>query len=229
MKKDQIRIGGTYLAKVSDKVVPVRLDAESRYGGWDATNMATNKKVRIKSAQRLRGPAPERTAPRGPTPEEAAILAAAIGHAPANAPVESTQSSTTRGGRRQRRPGEQTPVNTTKPQSPNTADPAANAGQPNSKPLSLLDAAAHILSLGTGEHPGAMRCKDLVDLVVKRQLWTPGPRGGKTPASTLYASILRELTTKGTESRFIKTERGKFALKDSQYLREQAAKAARQA
>ena len=59
MKKDQIKIGGTYMAKVTDKVVPVRIDAENSHGGWDATNMATNKKVRIKSAQRLRGPAPE--------------------------------------------------------------------------------------------------------------------------------------------------------------------------
>ncbi len=58
MKKDEVKIGGTYLAKVTDKVVPVRIDAEHRNGGWDATNMVTNKKVRIKSAQRLRGPAP---------------------------------------------------------------------------------------------------------------------------------------------------------------------------
>jgi hypothetical protein len=55
MKKNEITIGGTYLAKVSDKVVPVRIDAESRHGGWDATNLATNKRVKIKSAQRLRG------------------------------------------------------------------------------------------------------------------------------------------------------------------------------
>lgn len=61
MKKDEVKIGGTYFAKVTDKVVPVRIDAEHRNGGWDATNMVTNKKVRIKSAQRLRprnGPAP---------------------------------------------------------------------------------------------------------------------------------------------------------------------------
>jgi hypothetical protein len=58
MKKQDVKIGGTYLAKVTDKVVPVRLDKENPHGGWDATNIATNKKVRIKSAQRLRGPAP---------------------------------------------------------------------------------------------------------------------------------------------------------------------------
>ncbi len=61
MKSSDVRIGETYLAKVTDKVVPVRIDAErpaSGGGGWDATNMATGKKVRIKTAQRLRGRAP---------------------------------------------------------------------------------------------------------------------------------------------------------------------------
>jgi len=36
--------------------------------------------------------------------------------------------------------------------------------------------------------------------------------GGKTPAATLYSAILREITTKAKESRFVKSERGKFAL-----------------
>ena len=55
MKKDDVKIGGTYFAKVSDKVVPVRIAGENRHGGWDATNTETGKTVRIKSAQRLRG------------------------------------------------------------------------------------------------------------------------------------------------------------------------------
>ena len=49
MKKNEVKIGGVYTAKVTNKIVQVRIDAESRYGGWDATNLATNKKVRIKS------------------------------------------------------------------------------------------------------------------------------------------------------------------------------------
>jgi hypothetical protein len=56
MKKDEITIGNTYSAKVSDKVVPIRIDRENSRGGWDATNLVTNKTIRIKSAQRLRGP-----------------------------------------------------------------------------------------------------------------------------------------------------------------------------
>ena len=54
MKKNEVKIGHTYSAKVTDKVVNVRIDSESRHGGWDATNLATGKKIRIKSPARLR-------------------------------------------------------------------------------------------------------------------------------------------------------------------------------
>ena len=81
MKKNEVQIGGVYSAKVNDRVVHVRIDAENRSGGWDATNLATNKKVRIKTVQRLRekisGPTgqpatpdePETSAPATPVPE----------------------------------------------------------------------------------------------------------------------------------------------------------------
>jgi hypothetical protein len=36
---------------------------------------------------------------------------------------------------------------------------------------------------------------------------------GKTPAATLYSALLKELQTKGDQARFVKTERGKFALR----------------
>ena len=54
MKQREVKLGGTYAAKVSDRLVPVRLDRESTYGGWDATNLVTGRSIRIKSAQRLR-------------------------------------------------------------------------------------------------------------------------------------------------------------------------------
>ena len=57
MNKADVTIGGEYQAKVTNKEVTVRIDAENPNGGWDATNLATNKKVRIKTAGRLRGPA----------------------------------------------------------------------------------------------------------------------------------------------------------------------------
>ena len=57
MKKDEVKVGGVYVAKVSDKLTRVRIDGVNPHGGWDATNVATDKKVRVKSAQRLRGEA----------------------------------------------------------------------------------------------------------------------------------------------------------------------------
>ena len=54
MKASEIQIGGRYYAKVSGKVVIVRIRAESRFGGWDAVNEETRRQVRIKTAQRLR-------------------------------------------------------------------------------------------------------------------------------------------------------------------------------
>jgi len=55
MKKADVKLGKTYTAKVSNRIVPVRIDAVHSVGGWVATNLKTNKKVRIKSAQLLRG------------------------------------------------------------------------------------------------------------------------------------------------------------------------------
>ena len=68
MKKNEVKVGSPYMAKVSGKVVLVRITGESRYGGWDATNEATGKKVRIKSAQRLRGEAKPKAAAKEAAP-----------------------------------------------------------------------------------------------------------------------------------------------------------------
>lgn len=54
MKKSQVSIGRTYRAKVSERLCSVRLDSESRYGGWNATNLDTGRQIRIKSAAKLR-------------------------------------------------------------------------------------------------------------------------------------------------------------------------------
>lgn len=54
MLKKQIKIGATYSAKVSNKICAVRIDSESRYGGWNATNLDTGRVIRIKSAAKLR-------------------------------------------------------------------------------------------------------------------------------------------------------------------------------
>jgi len=75
MKKDQVKVGGLYAAKVSDKLVTVRIDSAHSGGGWNATNTATGKRIRIKSAQRLRRAVKDRSAA-GEAPEEKTPAAA---------------------------------------------------------------------------------------------------------------------------------------------------------
>jgi hypothetical protein len=53
MRKKDVKIGGTYLAKVSQKKVLVQILRESPHGGWDARNEKTGRTVRIRTAGRL--------------------------------------------------------------------------------------------------------------------------------------------------------------------------------
>jgi hypothetical protein len=54
MKTINVNIGDEYSVKVSGHLARVRIDAASEYGGWNGTNVATGRAVRIKSARRLR-------------------------------------------------------------------------------------------------------------------------------------------------------------------------------
>ena len=54
MTKDKVRVGGTYVAKVSGKLTVVWLEGERRYGGWNARNLATGAGVRVRTAGLLR-------------------------------------------------------------------------------------------------------------------------------------------------------------------------------
>lgn len=80
---------------------------------------------------------------------------------------------------------------------------AAKAETP--KKLSAIDAAAQVLA----KAKQAMNTKEMVDTMAAQGLWTSP--GGKTPAQTLYSAIAREITVKGKDARFVKSERGKFA------------------
>jgi hypothetical protein len=82
---------------------------------------------------------------------------------------------------------------------------AAPATEANQR-LSALDAAAKVLA-ETGQ---PMRCTELIAAMTAKGYWTSP--AGRTPASTLYAALLRELRTKQDRARFRKTERGKFSL-----------------
>ena len=72
--------------------------------------------------------------------------------------------------------------------------------------MSALDAAAKVL----GESKEPMNTKEMIDAMATKGYWKSP--GGKTPAATLYSSILRETQKKGKDARFKKVEHGRFAL-----------------
>jgi hypothetical protein len=53
MRKQDVVVGGRYIAKVSGKLTIIRITGTSPYGGWDAVNEKTGKRVRVKTAGRL--------------------------------------------------------------------------------------------------------------------------------------------------------------------------------
>ncbi len=72
--------------------------------------------------------------------------------------------------------------------------------------LFALDAAAKVLA----EAKEPLNAKQMIDAMATEGYWMSP--GGATPWATLYSSIIREISVKGAESRFTKTERGKFAI-----------------
>jgi len=98
----------------------------------------------------------------------------------------------------------------TKKEGKTRAKPAVKANKSVNRKagkLSALDAAAQVL----GEEARSMKCKELIETMAAKGYWKSP--AGQTPASTLYAALLKEITTKGKESRFAKVDRGQFALR----------------
>jgi len=88
---------------------------------------------------------------------------------------------------------------------------AINPAHESDKPvkrLSLLNAAVIVLKGAGPEHP--MNCKEILEAILERQLWTP--TDCKTPEQTLYGSIFREIATK-EHPRIVKSDvKGKFRI-----------------
>jgi HB1/ASXL restriction endonuclease-like protein with HTH domain len=96
----------------------------------------------------------------------------------------------------------------TKKKTTKTTSKAATATKKSTdEKLSAIDAAAQVLA--ASKQP--MNAKEMIEAMTAKALWTSP--GGKTPHATLYSAIIREISTKGRDARFVKTERGKFAAK----------------
>ena len=58
MQKNNVKVGTTYIVKVSGTLAKVRLTREHARGGWYGTNLATGREIRIRTAARLRSEVP---------------------------------------------------------------------------------------------------------------------------------------------------------------------------
>lgn len=184
MKKADVTIGGTYYANVSGKRCEIRIDAEKPRGGWDATNLATGKKIHIKSAQRLQAEAGRR---RGRAKVAAEGSTAVVENGRATVAATRDDAATTRVLKKPRKATKE-------------------AESASDKKLSCVAAALKVL----GESGEPMNTKEMIEAMESKGYWTSP--GGKTPHATLYSAILRDLA-KGDEARFVKTERGRFTVR----------------
>ena len=202
MKKQDVKIGRHYAAKVSGRMATVRIDAENPHGGWDATNITTRKKVRIKSAQRLRH---ETRGPGEKAKPGVAKAVAAVEKGDLTKDVKVPTARKKRGGI----------TEATKAAAVNSAMQAVAASKKKRQPKGDkpakqrkpggLDAAAKVLA----EAGEPMGCKEMVERMLAKGYWQTQ---GKTPAATIYAAIIREIAAKGGDSRFRKVDRGRFEL-----------------
>ena len=71
-----------------------------------------------------------------------------------------------------------------------------------------LDAAVRVLR----EAGTPLNCGDMVKTALEKGYWQTG---GKTPAATIYAAIITEISKKGGQSRFRKVDRGMFELTEA--------------
>lgn len=188
MKKAEVKIGGKYYANVSGNRCEIQIDAEKPRGGWDATNLATGKKIHIKSAQRLQG---EVGARRSRVKETSEGNVAIVDNEHAAVETVAGETSTAVGVLKKPRKAR------------TTATETADTGE---KRLSCVAAALRVL----GESSDPMNAQELISAMESKGYWASP--GGKTPHATLYSAILRDLA-KGDNSKFVKTERGRFTVR----------------
>jgi hypothetical protein len=222
MKKADVKVGGRYSAKLSDKVVVVRIDGENAHGGWEATNTATGKKVRIKSAQRLRGKAGRKAAPAAhvalgakPAAEAAKdtkVPPAATGSGPAaGGEAKAVKAAKVAAMRKDvaeklAKPDPELDAAVKAAEEGRRAKKAKAAKPKGERKGGVLDAAVQVLKTASG---GPLGCKEMVERMLAKGLWKTN---GRTPQATLYAAIIREIAAKGKDARFHKTGRGQFEL-----------------
>ena len=225
MQQNDVKIGKAYAAKVNDRVSPVRIDSENEHGGWNGTNLRTNKQVRIKSAQRLRNEitVPE-DADKHDYPGKLATDEANKAKGPnggrrkkkttkkqrqhQRAQAKADQANTAKRDEREAAPDGMTESERAMAESEGQRKKTSvtKAERQDGKKMGCLDAAAEVLK--DADEP--MNTKQMVEAMAERGLWASD---APTPWATLYSALLREIKNKGDEARFEKADRGKFQIR----------------
>jgi len=207
MKKNEVKLGQTYRCKVSGSMADVRITAENPHGGWDGVNVLTNRKVRIKSAQRLRGKTPQRPVKRKKIVTLAEYEAEAKAETAARKKGIAKAVAAVEKGNLAR--GVKVPTGAKKSKKATKDAKAARKrhtgqrGANGGKRMSGLDAAAKVLA----EAGEPMNAKAITETALAKRYWATK---GATPWATLYSAMIREIAAKGAQSRFRKTARGMF-------------------
>jgi len=193
MKKNEVKVGQCYMAKVTNSEVPVQIDARNSHGGWDAKNVATGRKVRIKTAQRLRRKCTQADLAglEQSTPQRRKKAATRANSSPRAATVaKSAKKATKKASRGKGRNTGQTGAKAAKPAKP--------------KRISGLTAAFMVLVDANAE----LGVAAIVEIAAKKGWWKSD---AATPTATVYAAIIREIATKVEDSRFERgAKRGTF-------------------
>ena len=120
--------------------------------------------------------------------------------------TRSAKTTTSTKAGKSRKTADATNTATVEPTAAKATKKARTKSDATDKKLSAIDAAAKVL----GESGEPLNAKQMIDAMAAKGYWTSP--GGKTPHATLYSALLREITTKGNEARFKKTQRGHFTL-----------------
>ena len=191
MNENDVSLGGCYLARLSKAEMPVRLERNDPKGGWTARSLTHGRRVRIKDASQLLGVYDNGDLNRiasTTTPNRRSRI------------VETVTLSFTR--------------TTEETVAPRRVVVTITRPEPTAKKvvlvrLTLLDAAHRVLS----ETKKAMATREIIETAAKKEYWTTE---AETPWATLHAALSREIKEKGADSRFVKAERGKFALRQKE-------------
>ena len=184
MTETTIRPGQCYLGEFQNNDLPVRIERVNATGGWTARVLTHGRIVHVNSEEQLLF--------RLSDDEIRGIVYGTIPRRRSAVQGTVFRESQVEVGEEQR--------------------PAKRVKRPPMKMLviverlNILEAARRVLS----ETRKAMTTREIVKYAAEKQFWISD---AETPWATLHAAISRDIKTGGEESRFMKAERGKFALR----------------